>query len=81
LYKYSSIIIENLFLKLPKVIAMIKNIKEYPLSTHAHIDQIKKLYLEDEKSEEEIADILNLNISDVTEATVQIEIDNMEDET
>ena len=56
------------------------DLDDYPESTHPHLSEIKRLSFEEKKSEEEIAEQLEIDEIDVTEAVMLLEMDMFEEE-
>ena len=56
------------------------DLDDYPESTHPHLSEIKRLSFEEKKSEEEIAEQLEIDEIDVTEAVMLLEMDIFEEE-
>lgn len=54
-------------------------IEDYPESTQPHLDEIKKLYFEENKSEEEIATKLSIDELDIMDAVLMLEMDSDDD--
>ena len=56
------------------------NLDDYPESTHKHLSEIKKLSFDENKSDKEIAEELEIDEYDITEAVMLLEMDIFEDD-
>lgn len=56
------------------------NLDDYPKSTHPHLSEIKRLSFEEKKTEEEIAEQLQIDEIDITEAVMLLEMDVFKEE-